>query len=195
MAYADGELEGDARARVEELVKTSDEARRVLDAMGVLGDVVRDGVSARADSAAVDAIADEVIAQIERNAPTMRGSRIVVPITQARPSGRRGGVAIVVTVLALAAGAVLLLRSGSPTPVADGTPHETPPVVQPPAPAPTETASAMPSEVAAADEQGVDLEEVSSTKNKVNVFFMPTPASAGAVASVVVWIDDRGGKK
>jgi anti-sigma factor RsiW len=195
MAYADGELEGDARARIEELVRTSDEARRVLDAMGVLGEVVREGVDARADAAAVDEIADEVIAKIERGEPTVKGTRIVVPIAKAQASRGRGGVAAVVAVLALAAAAFLVLRYGTPAPVAENTPHELPPSLQPTAPSSTEAPSVPAPVVAEADEQGVDLEEVSSTKNKVNVFFMPSGVSAGAVASVVVWIDDRHGGK
>ncbi len=206
MAYADGELEADVRARIEELVRTSDEARRVLEAMGALGDVVREGVDARAEAAGIDEIAEEVIAKIERAEPTGKGTRIVVPIVEARaPQARaaRGGgrgVAFGAAILALAAGALLVLRNGtpSPSPVADNATHEPAPVVQPVAPSPsaTEAPSALPPEVAAADEDGVDLEEVSSTKNKVNVFFMPS-GNAGAAASVVVWIDDRraGGRK
>jgi anti-sigma factor RsiW len=198
MAYADGELEADARARVDELLRTNDEARRVLDAMGALGDVVREGADARAEAAGIDEIAEEVITRIERAEPTGKGTQIVVPIAEARASreGRGGRVAVAIAVFALAAGVFLVLRSNGTSPVADNAPHEPPPVVQPVSPSAPVAPSAVPAEVAAADDDGVDLEEVSSTKNKVNVFFMPS-GNAGAAASVVVWIDDRragGGK-
>jgi anti-sigma factor RsiW len=186
MAYADGELQGDARARVEELVRTNDEARGVLDAMGALGDVVREGADARAEAASIDSIADDVIAKIERSEDTGRGSRIPAPIAQAR-NGRRMGTTVVIAALALAAGVVFLVRAGAP-PAATAT-RETPAAVRPSASSPLEAPSSAPAAVAATEDNGVDLEEVSSTENKVDVFFMPR-ASLGAAASVVVWIDD-----
>ena len=68
MQYADGELDGDAatRARVEELLRTSEEARRVVAAMGTLGDIVREGADGR--GAVADAIADRVMAGIATGA-------------------------------------------------------------------------------------------------------------------------------
>jgi anti-sigma factor RsiW len=204
MQYADGELEADGRVRVEELVRTNDEARRILDAMGALGDVVREGAEARAEAAGIDEIAEEVIAKIERAETTFRGKQIVVPIADARASreraGRGRGLGIAAVIVALAAGVFLVMRNEAtptPSPVADTATHEPSPVLQPvsPSPSATQDPSAMPGAVAAADDDGVDLEEVSSTKNKVNVFFMPS--GNAAAASVVVWIDDRragGGK-
>jgi hypothetical protein len=40
---------------------------------------------------------------------------------------------------------------------------------------------------------GVDLEEARSTKNKLDVFFVPSSQEGAGAASVVVWIDDRHG--
>lgn len=201
MQYADGELEGDARARIEALLRTSQEARGVVDAMGTLGEVVREGVEGRAAaSTAADGIADGVMAAIARQVasgaggPPVQRDGGVVRIEQARPARRaRGGATpAIVAVLALAAGVLFFLTTKAPAPTA----RVEPPVPSGPAteavPEP-EAPSAAPETVAQTEAPGVDLEEVRSVRNKVNVFFMPPAQSAGAAASVVVWIDDRHG--
>lgn len=212
MQYADGELEGDVRARVEALLQTSDEAREIVAAMGALGDVVRDGVDARANASAGGyGIADAVMAKVAGEAARAHDAG-VIPITDtaragsrighARPRRARTGVtSAAVAALALAAGVFLFVTTKAPTPTAKEEPVSAVPASAPLAPASAATSatpSAAPEEVAKADEPGVDLEEVRSIRNKVNVFFMPAAASAGAVApgaaaSVVVWIDDRHG--
>jgi hypothetical protein len=183
MQYADGELDGDARARVEALLRTNEEARRVIEAMGVLGEVVREGIEDRAASSPLaDGIAESVMAAIALGGAIgagASGGAAVVPLARARRS--RGGVAAaVVTVLALAAGVALFLTGKAPAPVA------TEDIVMGSA-APRGAVEAE----TAADETGVDLKEVRSIRNKVNVFFTPTAATPGASTSVVVWIDDR----
>ena len=51
MAYADGELEGEALARIEALLQSNEAARNIVSAMGDLGDVVREGLDARPELA------------------------------------------------------------------------------------------------------------------------------------------------
>jgi len=195
MQYADGELHGEARARVEGLIETNDEARGVVEAMGMLGDVVRDGVDDRIGAADLDGLTESVMAAIalgvaasakDVRVPATRGAPVVPLARRAGPAHRRfGAVSAVVGVLALAAAVVLFVR------------------FQGQAERSTEPrfASAAPSEEAApengalrkgAEALGVDLEEVRSVENKVDVFFVPPAKSAGA--SVVVWIDDRHGE-
>ncbi len=193
MAYADGELDTGARSRVEELLRSSDEARRVVAAMATLGDVVRAGEAERAPAAAgvADGIVDDVMAAIERAEVTRPGKKNVVAIgapRAARPS--RSGAYSVAALVAIAAGFLLFVRSRSgPAVIVDD--RGMPSIRLSVAPIPT----SPPSAVAAADteSQGVDLEEAESAQGKVDVFFTPSTAAAGAVASVVVWIDDRHG--
>jgi anti-sigma factor RsiW len=190
MAYADGELDTSERSRVEELLRSSDEARRVVAAMGTLGDVVRSADAERSPASlqVADGIVDDVMATLAREDVTRPALKKVVPIGAARP--RRAGVYVGATLGALAAGVLLFLqssRSGPPVIVDDrGMPSAAHAPVAP---------SPMPSAVASADSEspGVDLEEAESAQGKVDVFFTPSPARAGAVASVVVWIDDRHG--
>ena len=203
MQYADGELEGEARVRVENLLRTSEEARGVVDAMGALGEVVREGVEARATaSTAADRIADGVMAALASDGvQEAEGQGRVVPLAEARPFHRghrgrsvrvRGGVtAAAVAALALAAGVFFFVTTKAPAPTA----KEEPVPSAPPSAAAAERAAIAPGaeSVAQADAPGVDLLEARSIRNKVNVFFMPPAQSAGAAASVVVWIDDRHG--
>jgi hypothetical protein len=184
MRYADGDAELDAasRARIEALLRASEEARGVVEAMGALGDFVREGASQRpGKSAAADAIADGVMAAIAQE------SVRVAPIARARRS-RAGAASAVIVALALASGVIFSLRSKLPAPIAKVEPA----VTARPAPAgEPEAPSALPAALAEAEGHGVDLEEVRSVRNKVDVFFMPPAVGA----SVVVWIDDRHGSQ
>jgi anti-sigma factor RsiW len=134
MAYADGELEGAERARIEELVRKSEEARRVVDSLRTLGDVVRtlpesEAVSQRLLDGIADGIADDVMRSLEAE-PAVPVSN-VVPLAARRAGGRGRAVGVAVGVLALAAGALLMLRTSGPAPgpVATETPHETAPML------------------------------------------------------------------
>jgi anti-sigma factor RsiW len=182
MQYADGELDAAARARVEALLQANEEARGVVEAIGTLGVVVREGASERIErSAAAYDVADGVMAAI---AATTKETR-VAPIGRPRRA-RSGATSAAIVVLALAAGVVFFFRSKAPAPVAKEEPLSPASAVSPREPeSPSATA------VAESEARGVDLEEVRSVQNKVNVFFTPTTPSAGA--SVVVWIDDRPG--
>jgi hypothetical protein len=202
MQYADGELEGEARARVEALIRSSPEARGVVDAMGVLGDVVRDGVDDRVGNGRpADGIAQSVMAAIALGAhigvapasqlapSTTRGA--VVSIAGRAPRRQVGVVGVLFGVIAVAAGLALFLRF-------HGDAARSPEMrfgSAAPGEASGELAAESPSghgkggQPGQAEALGVDLEEVRSVENKVDVFFTP-PAKSGA-ASVVVWIDDR----
>ena len=201
MQYADGELDGETRARIEGLLRSNAEARGVVEAMGTLGDVVRDGVEERARGAsAADGIADGVMSaiaaagEIERRGSGARAGAgaaadVVpfVPATDRRKAPRKarpGALPAAVAILALAAGVALFARSKEPA-----SRHGDIFASAPPASMSEPQAEAA---VAAGEGRGVDLEEVRSIRNKVNVFFTPPPQSKGpgASASVVVWIDD-----
>src|SRR5687768_5910602 len=84
MAYADGELDEGGRARVERLLATNAEARGVAQALGVLGDEVRDAVLDRPMPRA-DGIADLVMAGLDGS-----GAAGASASTRAAPVGRTG---------------------------------------------------------------------------------------------------------
>jgi hypothetical protein len=165
--------------------------------LGTLGVVGRTAAAERAPASAqfADGIAGDVMASIERAEVTRPGKKNVVALGARAPAPRAArssptGVYAVVALVAIAAAFLLFARSRSGPPVIvddRGMPSARQPVTPIPTP--------PPSAVAAADteSQGVDLEEAESAQGKVDVFFTPSKAAAGAVASVVVWIDDRHG--
>lgn len=196
MAYADGELEGEERAEVDALLASNDEARCVVAAMqgSAVGEWVAHTHEERAVRAGADSIADAVMAKVE--------ARPVVDLAAARArhaSSRRTG-AIVVGLLALAAGVALFIASGRESgtavpsmPVAsNGAPPGThrpslpPPTnVLPQAPSPAPAAT-----VASGEEPPVEIE---SDSEDVSVYYVPTSPGAAAnvnATSVVIWFDD-----
>lgn len=180
MALADGELEGEDRARVERLIADNDEARRVVDAMQspAIGTWLEGEVAERA--AAADGIAAAVMAKLPARAPSRgRSPAVVISIGAA---------------LALAAGVALILRSQgvsseAQVPVAS---VELPSVdVQPPPTSPaTQTLAQRPTE-------GVEVDDVDSPRG-ISVFEIPVAGAAAANAkapsSVVIMIEDEGKK-
>jgi anti-sigma factor RsiW len=175
MAFADGELEGEDRARVERLVGENSEARSVVDAIRspAIGEWLEGEMAERA--AAADGIAGAVMAKLPARAPSRgRSPAVVLSI---------GGA------LALAAGIALILRSkGASTetqvPVAS---VETPSVDVQPSPA-----------LAQRPTQGVEVDEVDSPSRGISVFEIPVAGAAAANAngpsSVVIMIEDEGKK-
>src|SRR5580704_6747654 len=140
MSLADGELEGDAKERAERLVASSDEARRVLEAMrrAEVGSWLSASMHDRAGNAGADAIADAVMAVVEKSpearraAPTVASaasrattrSEGVVSIAGARgrrPSRTQVAVSAAAAGLALAAAVALYVRAGG-----DGTAERAP---------------------------------------------------------------------
>jgi anti-sigma factor RsiW len=175
MAFADGELEGEDRARVERLVAESSEARSVVEAMRspAIGAWLEGEMAERA--AAADGIAAAVMAKLPKRAPARgRSPAVVISIGAA---------------LALAAGVALILRSqGASTavhgPVAS---VDTPSVDMQPPPS-----------MAQRPTQGVEVDEVDSPSRDISVFEIPVVGAAAANAngpsSVVIMIEDEGKK-
>ncbi len=196
MALADGELQGDARARVEELVATNEEARRVVLAMrgGTVDGWLGEAAHVHAGASGADAVADDVMRALEAEARPAReaGVPAVVSLVAARSArpGRRV-VAFVAGGLALAAAVVLYVRAGSPSAPA--------PVASV---APVVTASAPSASVAqqARPAAGVEVNQIDAPRRGVSVFEIPVGAAAAVAEpsgpkSVVVWVDEDTGAK
>jgi hypothetical protein len=200
MSLADGQLEGDAKVRVEKLVAESEEARAVLDGFRAphVGIWLAESFDRRASAAGADGIADRIMAELSGEVPA---SAKVVRIADRQQRGassaaasRRGLLfASVLGVTAVAAGIAVLIKStarpgGDQMPVASvGMPSVD---LQPP---PVDRQSSA---------QGVEVDEVDSPSRGISVFEIPLTHLAGAAAnvgprsgsSVVVWIDDEGAK-
>jgi hypothetical protein len=201
MALADGELEGDAQARVERLVAESDEARQVVEAMRspAIGTWLRGEAAAAADEHAsvADGIADAVMAKLEPAGEREAGGVVRLADVRARRSSRvQMVIAAATATIALAAGIAIYVRDGSAgkegrAPVASvGTPSVD--LQQPPTP--PETLAQRPS-------QGVEVDEVDSPSRGISVFEIPVAGGAAAAAnaagpsSVVIMIEDDQGAK
>ena len=198
MQYADGEADAETRARVEGLLRTSGEARGVVEAMGALGDVVRQGLTEREGPGGARATGSPM-ASWRRSTRAARvpqawvgGARTRrrrmwcrLPMRRVRSDARglerRPAVFVV---LALAAGVMLFVRSQGTTTEGrysggrSGEDSETP------------TDEGGREALAQTETPGIDLEEVRSTENRVDVFFSLSEVCG---TSVVVWIDDRPG--
>lgn len=199
MAFADGELEGEDRARIETLVEQSSEARQVVEAMRspVLGDWLGEELEARL--VAADGIADAVMACVEKTSPATSAGGGVVRL--AGSSGRRSArvqvvTGVLVAALALAAGVTLYVSSVGPdserakAPVASVESRSVD--VQPP---PSQSTA-----VAQGPSQGVEVDEVDSPSRGFSVYEIPVGSPTGAAnaagpSSVVILIDADPGAK
>jgi hypothetical protein len=193
MALADGELDGEARARAEALVASNDEARALVRELrrGHVGSWLRESFDRRAEVSRADGIVAGVMTRIgaapsapaptQARRQTRQQTRHVV---RARPWVALGGV-----VLAAAAGIVLYLRR-PPAPEVASTPRATSHSVD---------LASQPTEDALAS--GVEVDEIEAPARGVSVFEIPVgeaTAAAGAghrTSSVVVWIDDSPGAR
>jgi anti-sigma factor RsiW len=187
MAYADGELDGDAKAKVERMISERPDARRFVEELGALGPIVQK-IYEEPAPALSEGIADAVMTRLADEPAPKKSSRPpkLVDLSAERERRIKVGAAIVAAV-ALAAGVVLTtqrVNDQSHAPIAErriqGAPQPTPP-------APSEPAPAEPAAVAVG---GVDVEQVDSPK-EVSVFYLPS-VGGGNASSVVVWIDDKG---
>jgi hypothetical protein len=194
MAFADGELDGQARARAEQLVAESEEARRLVEAMRTpaTNAWLERAIESRAHAA--DGIADAVMAKLEAAGDEDGVVRLAAAAGR-RVSRVHTTRASVLAALALAAGAVVYVLSRQPaggesTPVAS--------VVAPTLEArpPAATLSAF-AENRATPSQGVEVDEIDSPSRGVSVFEIPLGSGAAAAgpSSVVIWIDDDPGRK
>jgi len=175
MAFADGELEGEDRARVERLVAENGEARSVVDAMRspAIGTWLEGEMAERAKAA--DGIAGAVMAKLPARAPS-RGRSPVAVIS-------------IGAALALAAGVALILRSQGESTES----HEPVASVQMPS-----IDMQPPATVAQRPTQGVEVDEVDSPSRGISVFEIPVAgvaaANANGPSSVVIMIEDEGRK-
>lgn len=198
MALADGELEGEARGRVEALLARNDEARRVVESMRstVVGEWLADALEPRMHAA--DGIADGVMARLDASAVAAVSEPVpVIRLPPRRSSAGLGrssrfglAAALFGSSLAVAAAVALYVRSGErshgPAPVAS-VPLAT--VERPP-----ESTMVTAGQEGAGAGRGVQVEEIDSAQ-RVSIFEISAMANASEPSSVVVWIDDDPGEK
>jgi hypothetical protein len=191
MSLADGELEGEAKAHAEALVASSDEARRVVEAIRSpqIGEWLRDATTKRAVQAGIDGTADAVMAKLG----VLSGEGGVVRLAGSRD--RRGSrvqlvVAAAGAALALAAGIVFLVRSEATRS------DQRMPVASVGMPAVDLEPPAMAQKTPA---QGVEVDEIDAPSRGISVFEIPAAGAAAAAvsrpSSVVIWIEDDPGAK
>jgi hypothetical protein len=190
MALADGELDGEARARAEKLIEESDEARQVVESMRspAIGAWLDTAMAGRADEAGADHIVDAVMRKVD--AREEDGGVVRLADARAKRASRaQVAVAGVCAVLALAAGIVLYVRS-----VADsGADHA--PVASATIPQVDIEPTASMAAQAPTPKQAVEVDEIDSPSRGVSVFEIPaggpTAAAKASPPSVVIWIDDE----
>jgi anti-sigma factor RsiW len=192
MAYADGELDGDARKRVEELVASSEEAARMVDEFRTLTACIQISEKSRRVPKSVDRIVDSVMERLPAAPAPVVNEPKVLKFKRAAAAGA------VSLVLAMAAGWLMFFRTvpAPTTPVAtiQAPTSPTSPASEQQAAAPPPTAPDPQQATASAENAdptggGVDLEQVESPSHEVNIFYVPAVAAANA-SSVVVWIGD-----
>ena len=198
MAYADGEVDADEMPEVEALLSKSEEARLVMAQQLALREwVVRDA-DARATQGRADAIADAVMAGVEK-----MGGASVISIERARAKKElnRQRVKEFSALGAIAAAVALffLWPSQEAPPLAEGTvpvPSVAPePSAAPPEPEAPSNAPVGPSVAAVAmaesEVPGIDVQAVES-QQPFSIFYVPSATGANAHASsVVVWIGEE----
>jgi hypothetical protein len=200
MSLADGELEGDDKERVEQLVSSSEEARRVVEAMrrGDVGAWLATSMDERAGKAGADGIADAVMAAVGQaaNGPSKasvssEAGGVVSMAGRARRSSRlQIAVSAAAAGLALAAAVALYVRAGGDQ-TADHAPVAS--VGIPPVDFQVPSASVAQAEPAG----GVEVNEIDAPSRGVSVFEIPVGAAAAVAgpSSVVVWVDEDPGSK
>jgi hypothetical protein len=202
MALADGELEGEARARAEKLAAESDEGRRALAVMRAsrLGVLLGEMMAQR--TAAADGIADAVMSKL--HADSVSGPEVVVRLPYPARRSSRGSrkpilLASALSTLALAAGIAVYIQSrdvlGVSSPVASMPSIATSPLpsVQP---KPVTSQSATPLAQEGPWPPGVQVDEIDSPSHDVHVFEIPAgAASTPNASSVVIMIEDEPGSK
>ena len=189
MSYVDGELEGEARDKVEALLAMDDEASQLAMELRTLGECVRVVHGERKLEKDPGAIADDVMQELERR---------TAPVGSLAQRRRNAAITAAITgAMAIAAGWFLFTTNPKPTQEnlnAQANPTQ---VVTPPPP--TQSAvTPTPNELAAQTPpaEGVDVESVESPSHEVSVFYVPAMASASSNASsVVVWIQEGEAKK
>ena len=195
MAYADGELEAKEIPRVEALLERDEEARQLVSAMAgsdVFGALLSPSFDAAAESAAVDAIADAVMARVA--VETMQPKVTSLNAARAKRDRRVGLGVTLAAVAALAASVFFFVRSqpassiqGAQVATANANPPST--IT---APIPTSPKGA----VAAADpgerQEGIQVDEVDTPSQDVSVYYVRGGGPAKSQGSVVIWVGQQG---
>lgn len=176
MAYADGELDGDELAEVEQWIR--EDARSVLFAndLADLGAFIKEGH----EPPAID-LTDAIMAKVEAEPKPERAAKPKVTSLAAARAKKRNAIAWVAAGFALAASIFLVTRNKEEAPLA----RSTSPLVQP---APVANVAA------ASTAAAVDVE---NPGRSVSVFYLPsenTTNAANATTHVVLWVDESGGK-
>jgi len=191
MAYADGELEGEAAARVDAWVARDEVAARWVEEFRTLSECISVTEGARRPPEGADTIADAVMAKVGPLSPDRPNAEPkVVRIRRAFAAGA------VSTVFALAAGWWLFFRTWGPMDDPDRSAVKAPVAVVSPPP----SAKASPAESSAvavqSDPGGVELEQVESPTREISVFYVPA-LSGESASSIVVWVgeDSKAGTK
>jgi hypothetical protein len=194
MALADGELEGEDKARAEKALANSAEARLLVEGFRANHLAQWLGESLEERAAAADGIADAVMARVAQEGAE---ERRVVRVSSAKKRSARMGVVgpVAFAALSLAAGVAMTLREGDRL-------HDTGVAVAssgaPAAPAGDDEpqATALAQRAASAASQGVEVDEIDSVSRGVSIFEIPVVPTAAAAAnapppsSVVIMIED-----
>lgn len=197
MGLADGQLEGEAKARAEQLVAESDEARQIVESMrgSPVGAWLRETTNLHS-AARLSGIADKVMAGVGATRSEEGGV-----VRLARPHRRRSMRARIVfaaagVALGLAAGVALYARSGG------GRMDDLAPVASVSIPAVdflAPSASVAEQGVRTPPAHGVEVNEIDAPRD-MSVFEIPLSAAAGQAnpsqsSSVVIWVEDDPGLK
>jgi anti-sigma factor RsiW len=191
MAYADGELTGAEREKVERWLATDADAARFVNDVANLGELLKLGYEGRSEAKAIASfdIADAVLAAVEKEQGKGQEEEkaeprqaAVVPIEAARArAGKDRRVlkigAAVVAALALAASVFLVHRNT----------EQEAPIARAPAMPPPATAA-----VSAEIGGDVDVEIEETQGWSISVFHVPSETNL--TTGVVVWVDESGGK-
>jgi hypothetical protein len=192
MALADGELEGDEKARAEKALAASAEARLLVEGFRANHLAQWLGESLEERAAAADGIADAVMARVAREGAEERRVVSLSSTKNAKKKSRMGVAApVAFAALSLAAGVAMTLRE------ADKPRDTSAPVAMTPAATEDDPqASALAQRAAPAAAQGVEVDEIDSVSRGVSIFEIPVVPSAAAAAnapppsSVVIMIED-----
>jgi hypothetical protein len=195
MSLADGELEGDDRDRIERLVASSEEARRIVESMrqGEVGSWLATTAYDRAGASGADGIASAVMASVEAAGATgprtsQAGGLVSMAEARARKPSRFGVAATgVAAVLALAAAVALYVRVGADR----GVDHAPVASVGVPPAAPLQAPSTAVAQASPAS--GVEVNEIDAPSRGVSVFEIPAAAAvmpSKGGSSVVVWVEE-----
>ncbi len=187
LAYADGELDGDAKRRIESILAKDEEAREVVAAASLLGDGIRVAEDERVLPRAADKLVDDVMAKVVGERMGFMQEKTEPQIVRLK---RAAPVAAVSFAIAMAAGWWLFLRAPmvNPDSVTAGIDSAIPPSSANVSP----SAKAHEERDVATGPEGAELE---SADSPVSVFFVSTTGddlNKKAVSSVVVWLGDNG---